>query len=121
MPPIRDLAHNASMCSAQESNRRPLGWQAGAQSTEPHQPGLESCFTMTKFSSAQSTAFPGISKKTSVSRVVWLGSLPKILASYHANSGLGKVPSYHMSKNFRVAWKWSEYIVKPRIPRVCRI
>ena len=28
------------MCSDQESNQRPFGSQAGAQSTEPHQPGL---------------------------------------------------------------------------------
>ena len=26
----------------QESNQQPLGLQAGTQSTEPHQPGLES-------------------------------------------------------------------------------
>ena len=33
-----DLAHNPDMCPDWESNRRPFGSQAGAQSTEPHQP-----------------------------------------------------------------------------------
>ena len=34
-----DLAGNPGMCPAWESNLRPFGSQAGAQSTEPHQPG----------------------------------------------------------------------------------
>ena len=34
------LAHSPGMLPGQESNQRPLGSQAGAQSTEPHQPGL---------------------------------------------------------------------------------
>ena len=36
-----DLAHNPGMCPDWESNQRPFGLQAGAQSTEPHQPGPE--------------------------------------------------------------------------------
>ena len=40
-PPPRDLAHNPGMCPDWESNQQPFGLQAGAQSTEPHQPGLE--------------------------------------------------------------------------------
>ena len=36
----RDLACNPGMCPDWESNRRPCGSQAGAQSTQPHQPGL---------------------------------------------------------------------------------
>ena len=40
VPPPGDLAHNPGMCSDWKSNRRPFGSQAGAQSTEPHQPGL---------------------------------------------------------------------------------
>ena len=35
-----DLTHNPGMCPNRESNWRPFGSQAGAQSTEPHQPGL---------------------------------------------------------------------------------
>ena len=35
-----DLACNPSMCPDGESNPRHVGLQAGAQSTEPHQPGL---------------------------------------------------------------------------------
>ena len=38
--PTGDLAHNPGMCPAWESNQQPSGLQAGAQSTEPHQPGL---------------------------------------------------------------------------------
>ena len=41
IPPDGDLAHNPGMCPDWESNQRPFGFQAGAQSTEPHQPGLD--------------------------------------------------------------------------------
>ena len=41
MPPTGDLAHNPGMCPDWESNQWPFGTQAGAQSTEPHQPGLD--------------------------------------------------------------------------------
>ena len=37
--PTRDLAHNLGMHPGWELNQRPFGLQAGAQSTEPHQPG----------------------------------------------------------------------------------
>ena len=37
-PPTGDLTHNPGMCPDQESNQRPFGSQAYAQSTEPHQP-----------------------------------------------------------------------------------
>ena len=33
------LACNPGMCPDWESNQQPFVWQAGAQSTEPHQPG----------------------------------------------------------------------------------
>ena len=36
-----DLACNPGMCPDWESNQQPFGLQAGTQSTEPHQPGLE--------------------------------------------------------------------------------
>ena len=39
MPPIGDLACNPSMCPDWESNQRPFGTQACAQSTESHQAG----------------------------------------------------------------------------------
>ena len=39
-PHTRDLAHNPGMCPDWESNQRSFGPQAGALSTEPHQPGL---------------------------------------------------------------------------------
>ena len=40
VPRTGDLAHNPGMRSGWESNQRPFGSQAGAQSTEPHQPRL---------------------------------------------------------------------------------
>ena len=40
VPPAGDLAHNPGMCPDSESNQRYFGLQAGAQFTEPHQPGL---------------------------------------------------------------------------------
>ena len=43
VPPTGDLAHNPGMCPDWEWNRRPFGSQAGAQSTEPHQPGRLCC------------------------------------------------------------------------------
>ena len=43
-PPPEDLAHNPGMCPDWELNRRPFGSQAGAQSTELHQPGLHCNF-----------------------------------------------------------------------------
>ena len=39
--PPGDLYHNPGMCPDWESNLKPTGSQAGTQSTEPHQPGLE--------------------------------------------------------------------------------
>ena len=39
-PPTGDMAHNPGMCPDWELNLQPFGSQAGAQSTEPHQPGL---------------------------------------------------------------------------------
>ena len=38
-PPTGDLNCNPGMCPDWESNQQPFGLQAGAQSTEPHQPG----------------------------------------------------------------------------------
>ena len=38
-PPTGDLACNPSMYSDWELNQQPLGPQAGAQATEPHEPG----------------------------------------------------------------------------------
>ena len=43
-PPTGGLARNPSMCPDQELNWWPFGLQAGTQSTEPHQPGLEHTF-----------------------------------------------------------------------------
>ena len=45
-PPTRDLACNPGMCTDWESNRQPFGSQAGAQSTESHQPGLNEFFML---------------------------------------------------------------------------
>ena len=39
MPPTGDVAQNPGVCPDWESNQRLFGSQAGAQSTEPHQPG----------------------------------------------------------------------------------
>ena len=38
--PIRVLARNPGICPDWESNQWPFGLQAATQSTEPHQPGL---------------------------------------------------------------------------------
>ena len=40
VPPTGNLARNPGMCPDWEPNQRPFGSQAGAQSTEPQQPGL---------------------------------------------------------------------------------
>ena len=40
LPPTRDLACNPGLCPDWDSNRQPYDLQAGAQATEPHQPGL---------------------------------------------------------------------------------
>ena len=47
-PPIGDLAHNPGMCPDWELNWRPFCSQAGAQSTEPHQPGLALKYSLKK-------------------------------------------------------------------------
>ena len=39
-----DQAHSPGMCPDWESNQVPFGSQAGAQSTEPHQPGAHVLF-----------------------------------------------------------------------------
>ena len=49
VPPIGDLAHNPGMCPDWESNQQTFGLQTGAQSTEPHHPGLEVLCLMFKF------------------------------------------------------------------------
>ena len=43
-PPTRDLASIPGMCPDWELNQQSFSSQAGAQSTEPHQPGLLSPF-----------------------------------------------------------------------------
>ena len=43
-PPTGDLACNTGLCLDWESNQLPFGSQAGAQSTEPHQPELSSSY-----------------------------------------------------------------------------
>ena len=40
MPPAGDLAGNSGVYPDRESNQQPLRVRKGAQSTEPHQPGL---------------------------------------------------------------------------------
>ena len=44
VPHTGDPACNPDMCSDWESSGWPFGSQAGAQSTEPHQPGLSLLF-----------------------------------------------------------------------------
>ena len=39
-PPTGDLACNPGMCPDGESNWQPMGPQASAQPTKPHQPGF---------------------------------------------------------------------------------
>ena len=45
-PQTGDLAHNPGTCPDRESNWQPFSSQAGAQSTEPHQPGLYLFYVM---------------------------------------------------------------------------
>ena len=45
--PTRNLACDPGMCLDWELNQQPFGSQAGTQSTEPHQPGLEPLFLKT--------------------------------------------------------------------------
>ena len=46
MPPTGDLACKSVICPDWELNQRPFGMQAGTQSTEPHQQGLNSLILM---------------------------------------------------------------------------
>ena len=46
-PPTGDLAHNPGMCPDWELNWWPFGSQAGAQSTELHQPGPKGSILLT--------------------------------------------------------------------------
>ena len=48
VPSTGDMARNPGMCPDWESNQRPFALQCGAQSTEPHQPGLHSIFSYTQ-------------------------------------------------------------------------
>ena len=45
-PPTGDLAYNSSMCPEWEPNWQRFGLRAGAQSTEPQQPGHLPIFTL---------------------------------------------------------------------------
>ena len=45
-PPTGDLARNPGMSPDWELNQVPFGSQAGTQSTEPHQPGLDALITL---------------------------------------------------------------------------
>ena len=47
--PTGELAYNLGMCPDWELNRGPFGFQAGTQSTEPHQPGLYHSFLVHSF------------------------------------------------------------------------
>ena len=49
MPTTGDLPYNPDMCPDWELNRQPFGSQAGTQSTEPHQPGLNVLFCLFVF------------------------------------------------------------------------
>ena len=51
-PPAGDLAHKPGMCPDWELNWQPFGSQAGTQSTEPHQPGLQKSFYWYSLSSS---------------------------------------------------------------------
>ena len=44
--PTESLTHNPGMCPDWELNQQPFGSQAGAQSAEPHQPGLYYIFLL---------------------------------------------------------------------------
>ena len=46
MPPTADQVSNPHLHPDRESNWQPFGSQADAQPTEPHQPGLPTCFTV---------------------------------------------------------------------------
>ena len=62
MPPTGDLARNPGICPDWESNQRPFGPQAGAQSTEPHQAGLGPFLTELKVGAGCGTQANPINK-----------------------------------------------------------
>ena len=68
-PPTGDLAHNPGMCPDWESNLQPFGSQAGAQSTEPHQPGLNTYFSYTNIPRIEFNLLTGHSKRLTVRKV----------------------------------------------------
>ena len=48
LPPTGDLTCNPGICPDWESKRQPFGSQASTQSTDPHQPGWVSVFSVLK-------------------------------------------------------------------------
>ena len=92
-PPTGDLAHNPGMCSDWESNQRPFGSQASAQSTESHQPGYESQLLLPSCSSSDvsSSREPSLTPKLSqVFMLPMTSSTPTlpILGCHHLGTGL---------------------------------
>ena len=48
-PPAGDIARNPGVCPDWELNQQPFSSQAGAQSTEPHEPGHDKDFCIILF------------------------------------------------------------------------
>ena len=85
MPPTGDLAHNPAMCPNWESNQRPFGSWAGAQSTEPHQPELLSLF----YSLYVLGVRPVVSQLIQSSFLLTYTFLGKLLTSFSPSSPAG--------------------------------
>ena len=56
-PPKGDPNRNPGICPEWELNQWPFGSQAGAQSTEPHQPGQEKCLYWKETEALQESLF----------------------------------------------------------------
>ena len=91
-PPTGDLACNPGICPDWELNQQPFGSQAGAQSTEPHQPRQQIFFPFHKY--------PGLS---SASVLLSQEALPTWYAhqfySLHIQAPHLHCPSYTQLKN----------------------
>ena len=94
-PPIGNLACNTGTCPDCESNRRPFGSQAGAQSTEPHQPGLFIYFERER--EKHQFVVPLVFCIPWLLYVPWSGIKPATLVHrYDSLTNRGTWPRFHM-------------------------
>ena len=82
--PNQELGPQPGMCPDWDSNQQPFGWQAGTQSTEPHQPGRGAIFLTTRTKSCIAEfqclhAAPGVTHSELLS--TWLYSSAPVTSS----------------------------------------